>query len=130
VITSIFEMKRRGKPASEWNLGGAFAFRFKANERPPKMSEKQSKSEVDKALAEAKRQATGLAREVSDATQDLYDQAIASTSRIASATQKAVHKSADSFEKALRDTVENQPYTAVTIALAVGWLLGRLHRPL
>ena len=27
-------------------------------------------------------------------------------------------------------TVENQPYTAVTIALGLGWLLGRTRRPL
>jgi ElaB/YqjD/DUF883 family membrane-anchored ribosome-binding protein len=35
-----------------------------------------------------------------------------------------------SFEKALRNTIENQPYTAVAIALGLGWLLGRMHRPL
>jgi hypothetical protein len=26
--------------------------------------------------------------------------------------------------------IEQQPYTAVAIALGVGWLLGRMHRPL
>jgi hypothetical protein len=35
-----------------------------------------------------------------------------------------------SFEKAIRNTIETQPYTAAAIALGIGWLLGRLHRPL
>jgi ElaB/YqjD/DUF883 family membrane-anchored ribosome-binding protein len=30
----------------------------------------------------------------------------------------------------LRDTIETQPYTAVFVALGIGWLLGRMHRPL
>jgi hypothetical protein len=30
----------------------------------------------------------------------------------------------------LRNTIETQPYTAVVVALALGWLLGRTHRPL
>jgi ElaB/YqjD/DUF883 family membrane-anchored ribosome-binding protein len=28
-----------------------------------------------------------------------------------------------------QEIIENQPYTAVGIALAVGWLLGRTHHP-
>jgi len=28
------------------------------------------------------------------------------------------------------NTIENQPYTAVTIALGLGWLLGRMPRAL
>jgi ElaB/YqjD/DUF883 family membrane-anchored ribosome-binding protein len=49
---------------------------------------------------------------------------------VADAASTAVRKSASSFETAAREVIENQPYTAVAIALAVGWLLGRLHRPL
>jgi ElaB/YqjD/DUF883 family membrane-anchored ribosome-binding protein len=30
----------------------------------------------------------------------------------------------------VRNTVENRPYTAAAIALGIGWLLGRTHRPL
>jgi uncharacterized protein YjbJ (UPF0337 family) len=29
-----------------------------------------------------------------------------------------------------RSTIETKPYTAVAIALALGWLFGRSHRPL
>ena len=71
-------------------------------------------AEFNRAVREAKKQA----REVSDAAQDLYGQAVDSASQ-----------TAGSFERALRNTIEKQPYTAVAIALALGWLLGRMHRP-
>jgi hypothetical protein len=71
-------------------------------------------TDLNRAIRDAKKQAG----EVSDAAQDLYNQTI----DIASHT-------AGSFERALRNTVEKQPYTAVAIALALGWLFGRMHRP-
>jgi ElaB/YqjD/DUF883 family membrane-anchored ribosome-binding protein len=74
--------------------------------------------------------AFGEASDMSDAAQDLYDQARDSASQVADATTKAAQKTAGSFEKALRNTIENQPYTAVVIALGLGWLFGRMHRPL
>jgi ElaB/YqjD/DUF883 family membrane-anchored ribosome-binding protein len=51
-------------------------------------------------------------------------------SNVADAATVAAKKTATSFETAARELIENQPYTAVGIALAIGWLLGRLHRPL
>ena len=36
----------------------------------------------------------------------------------------------DRFEDIVRHTIEDRPYTAVAIALALGWLFGRTHRPL
>ena len=53
------------------------------------------------------------------AAQDVYDFA-----------SEAARKTAGSFERALKNTIETQPYTAVAIALGIGWLLGRMHRPL
>jgi ElaB/YqjD/DUF883 family membrane-anchored ribosome-binding protein len=85
---------------------------------------------LDRAVGETKKQAAEVAQEVSGAAQDLYDQAKESTSRVATSTKKAARNSAQAFERALRDTVENQPYTAVLIGVAVGWLVGRMHRPL
>ena len=74
---------------------------------------------ISTALCEMpKKQAGGVANEVSDAA-----------SQVADAATNAARKTASSFEKALRDTIENQPYTAVAIALGIGWLLGRTHRP-
>ena len=50
---------------------------------------------------------------------DLHGQAVDSASR-----------TAGSFERALRNAIEKQPYTAVAIALGLAWLLGRMHRRL
>jgi uncharacterized protein YjbJ (UPF0337 family) len=72
-----------------------------------------------KVTGNARTQAEGLANQAVGAAQDLYGQA-ADTAR----------ETASSFEKALRRTIETQPYTSALVALGVGWLLGRLHRPL
>jgi ElaB/YqjD/DUF883 family membrane-anchored ribosome-binding protein len=91
---------------------------------------RNSTADFNRALGDAKKHAAGAAGEVSDAAQDLYGQAIDSASQVADATTKAARKTAGSFEKALRNTIETQPYTAVAIALGLGWLFGRMHRPL
>jgi len=87
-------------------------------------------SDFNRAFGDAKKNASNAASEVSDAAQDLYDQARDSASRAADATSKAGRNTAGSFEQALRNMVENQPYTAVAIALGLGWLFGRMHRPI
>jgi len=61
----------------------------------------------DRAMGEAKRQA----------------------SNVADAADNAVRKTASSFETAVREIIEHRPYTAVAISVGIGWLLGRLHRP-
>jgi hypothetical protein len=71
--------------------------------------------------------------QVKGAAQDLYGQARDSASQIADAASDTVtsaRNSASSWESALRNTIETQPYMAVFMALGVGWLLGRMHRPL
>jgi hypothetical protein len=40
----------------------------------------------------------------------------------------AEKRKANSFENALKNTIESQPYTAVVIAFGLGWLWGRTHR--
>jgi ElaB/YqjD/DUF883 family membrane-anchored ribosome-binding protein len=87
-------------------------------------------SDFNRAFGDAKKHASTAAGEVSDAAQDLYDQARDSANQAADATRTAARKTANSFERAVRDTIENQPYTAVAIALGLGWLFGRMHRPL
>jgi uncharacterized protein YjbJ (UPF0337 family) len=79
-----------------------------------------------RATGDAKTQAEGLANRAVGAAQDLYGQARDSASDAAD----AVSDSAASFEKWFRHTVENQPYTTAIVAVGIGWLLGRLHRPL
>jgi ElaB/YqjD/DUF883 family membrane-anchored ribosome-binding protein len=87
-------------------------------------------SDFNRAFGDTKKHAAAAAGELSDAAQDLYGQAADSASQVADATAKAARKTTRSFENALRDTIENQPYTAVVVALALGWLFGRMHRPL
>ncbi len=87
-------------------------------------------SDFNRAFGDAKKQAAGVAGEVTDAAQAVYGQAATSASQVADAATKAAQKTTSSFEKALRNTIENQPYTAVAVAVGLGWLLGRMHRPL
>ena len=63
----------------------------------------------------AQTQLKGQARQVAGAAEDLYGRA---------------KDTASSFTDLVQRTIEQQPYTAVAIAVAVGWLLGRSHRPL
>ena len=61
----------------------------------------------------------GKLDQASGAAQDLYGQAA-----------DAARETATGFDKWLRTTIETQPYTVATVALGIGWLLGRMHRPL
>ena len=79
---------------------------------------------------DAKTQAEGISTQVTGAAQDLYGKARDGASDLADATSRAARETASSFEKTLRHTIENQPHTAVAIALGLGWLFGRMHRPL
>jgi ElaB/YqjD/DUF883 family membrane-anchored ribosome-binding protein len=87
-------------------------------------------TDFTRAFGDAKKQASGVADDAADAASDLYGQARDSASDLADSAQRAARQTAGSFERALRNTIENQPYTAVAIALGLGWLLGRMHRPL
>ncbi len=86
--------------------------------------------DFNRAFGDAKKQASGVADDVSDAAQELYGHARDSAADLADSANRAARKTAGSFEKALRHTIETQPYTAVVIALGLGWLFGRMHRPL
>jgi len=87
-------------------------------------------TDFNRAVGDARKQASGVADALSGAAQDVYGQARDSASDVADAATTAARKTAGSFERALRNTIEMQPYTAVAIALGLGWLFGRLHRPL
>jgi ElaB/YqjD/DUF883 family membrane-anchored ribosome-binding protein len=94
------------------------------------MAETRGTSEsLDHALNEAKKQAQGVARDMKGAVRDVYGQARESTADVAESATDAMSKTANSFERALRRTIEQQPYTALLIGVAIGWFLGRSHRP-
>jgi uncharacterized protein YjbJ (UPF0337 family) len=91
---------------------------------------RSANSDFGRAFGDAKKQASGVAEDVADAAQDLYGHARDSAAGVADSANRAARQTAGSFERALRNTIETQPYTAVAIALGLGWLLGRMHRPL
>jgi len=78
------------------------------------------------AAGDAKMEAQGAINQLKGTAQDLYGQARDSASDVANTARQA----GSSFERLLRNTIEQQPYTAVVVALGIGWLLGRSHRPL
>jgi uncharacterized protein YjbJ (UPF0337 family) len=72
-----------------------------------------------RATGDVRNQAEGVANQVRGKAQDLYGQ-VSDTAR----------DTAGTLDSWLRHTIETQPYTTAIVALGIGWLLGRLHRPL
>jgi uncharacterized protein YjbJ (UPF0337 family) len=88
---------------------------------------------VGRVIGDAQTQAAGVANQVAGAAQDLYGQAREGAAQVANAVSEgaaSARANASSFEVTVRNAIESQPYTAVVIALGLGWLLGRMHRPL
>jgi uncharacterized protein YjbJ (UPF0337 family) len=77
-----------------------------------------------KATGDVKSQVEGTVKQAVGAAQDLYGQA----RETAGEAVAVVRRQAGSLEQTLRENVENRPYTAVAIALALGWFVGRLGR--
>jgi uncharacterized protein YjbJ (UPF0337 family) len=74
---------------------------------------------VGQITGDAKTQVEGVSNQVRGTAQDLYGHA-AVTAR----------DTATSLDAWFRETIETQPYTTAVVALGIGWLIGRLHRPL
>jgi uncharacterized protein YjbJ (UPF0337 family) len=74
---------------------------------------------VGRATRDIKEQVQGKLDQAAGTAQDLYGQ-----------TAEVARDTAVTFEKWLRDSIETKPYVAVAVALGIGWLIGRMHRPL
>jgi uncharacterized protein YjbJ (UPF0337 family) len=74
---------------------------------------------------DAKTKAQGQMKQAEGSIQDLYGQAVDA----AEDTNDAVRKMPASLDDTIRHYIENNPYTTAAIALGLGWLMGRLHRP-
>ena len=74
---------------------------------------------VGRVTGDTNSKAEGLINQAAGTAQNLYGQAA-----------DAVRQNATPIEAWLRDKIETQPYTTVIAALGIGWLLGRMHRPL
>jgi uncharacterized protein YjbJ (UPF0337 family) len=79
---------------------------------------------LGRATGDVKTQFEGAMKQAAGAAQDIYGQ-VRDTAGDAAA---AVRRQAGGLEELIRENVEARPYTAVAVALAVGWLLGRLGR--
>jgi uncharacterized protein YjbJ (UPF0337 family) len=77
-----------------------------------------------RATGDVKSQVEGTVKQAVGAAQDLYGQARETAGEAAA----VVKRQAGSFEQTIRENVETRPYTAVAIALALGWFVGRLGR--
>ena len=67
----------------------------------------------------------GQTQQAGESVQDLYGQA----KDAAGEAINAVGKMPASLEDTIRHYIQNRPYTTAAIALALGWLIGRSHRP-
>jgi uncharacterized protein YjbJ (UPF0337 family) len=77
-----------------------------------------------RATGDIKSQVEGTVKQAVGAAQDLYGQARDTAGDAAA----VVRRQAGSIEQTIRENVETRPYTAVAIALALGWCVGRLGR--
>jgi uncharacterized protein YjbJ (UPF0337 family) len=80
---------------------------------------------VGRATGDAKTRLAGQARQVEGSIQELYGQAVNS----AEDTIDAVRQMPKSLDDTIRHYIEDNPYTTAAIALGIGWLIGRSHRP-
>jgi uncharacterized protein YjbJ (UPF0337 family) len=77
-----------------------------------------------KATGDLKSQAEGRLKQAAGAAQDMYGQA----REVAGEAADTVRRQAGGLEAMMRENIETRPYTAVAMALAIGWFLGRIGR--
>jgi uncharacterized protein YjbJ (UPF0337 family) len=74
-----------------------------------------------RATGDVKSQLQGKAKQVEGTLQDFYGQA----KDAATSAADAVREGASGADDFLRNTIEQRPYTAAAVALAIGFLIGR-----
>jgi uncharacterized protein YjbJ (UPF0337 family) len=68
---------------------------------------------------DTKTRAEGAINEAAGAAQQLYGQ-----------TADAARQTATTLDSWFRNAIETQPYATAAVVLGIGWLLGRMRRPL
>jgi len=74
---------------------------------------------VGRTTGDTKSTVEGVMNQAAGTAQNLYGQ-----------RADVARETASNLDTWLRNTIENQPYTSAIVALGIGWLLGRMHRPL
>jgi uncharacterized protein YjbJ (UPF0337 family) len=77
-----------------------------------------------RATGDLKSQVEGKMQQAAGAAQELFGQARDSAGEAAA----VVRRQASGLEETIRETIETRPYTAVAVALALGWFVGRVGR--
>jgi uncharacterized protein YjbJ (UPF0337 family) len=85
----------------------------------------KAEEDFGRATGDAKTRMQGQMRQAEGSIQDLYGQAVDS----AGDTIEAVKQMPASVDDSIRHYIETNPYATAAIALGVGWLIGRSHRP-
>jgi len=80
---------------------------------------------VGRATGDAGSQLRGRMKQAEGSAQEAYGRA----SEAAAEGGDAIRHLSGGVEDSLRHYIENKPYTTAAIAFAVGWLIGRSHRP-
>jgi uncharacterized protein YjbJ (UPF0337 family) len=79
---------------------------------------------IGRATGDLKNQVEGKMQQAAGAAQELYGQAREGVGEAATVARRK----AAGLEETIRETIETRPYTAVALALAFGWFVGRLGR--
>jgi uncharacterized protein YjbJ (UPF0337 family) len=79
---------------------------------------------VGRATGDVKMQLEGAANQAKGTAQDIYGQVRDAAGEAATTVQRQ----ARSLEETIRENVATRPYTAVAVALALGWFIGRIER--
>ena len=77
-----------------------------------------------RATGDVKTQLQGKTKQMEGALQDVYGQA----KETAADAAEAIREGASEADDFLRATIEQRPYTAAAVALAIGYLIGRFGR--
>jgi uncharacterized protein YjbJ (UPF0337 family) len=80
---------------------------------------------LGRATGDAKTRAQGQRRQAEGSIQELYGQAVDSGKDVIDAARRMPA----SVDNTMRRYIESNPYTTAAIALGLGWLIGRSHRP-
>ena len=74
---------------------------------------------VGRVTGDAQSTIEGVVNQAAGTAQNLYGQ-----------SADVARQTASTLGSWLRNAIETQPYTTAIVALGIGWLLGRMHRPL
>ena len=71
-----------------------------------------------------------IAGDAKTRVEDAMNEAAGTAQQMYGQTADVARQTVTTLDAWLRNAIETQPYTSAIVALGIGWLLGRTHRPL